>query len=221
MDTEHLRADLDAFIEGDAVDHAFLSHQQSSIDPDDPTPAEIDGLLQADNFLRRLRRLERDADDVRTIAAAEYERIKAWEDDRIAGIERYAEWLERTLTAFGIAYGKLNNVRTIKLPCGTIRLRKGRDKMEAQHLDVFAEWARETHPEWLKVTTEARVADVKSGTTIGPVIEGVTPPEGAKLCSAIDDVSGEVVPGVVYLVPVGDTVSVTPNQGDAGEDDGR
>lgn len=220
MSDEHLRADLDTFIEGDAVDRAFLTLQQSSLDEHDPTPAVIDGLLQADSFLRRLRRLERDADDVRSVAAAEYERIKAWEDDRLAGIGRYQEWLERSLAGFMVAYSATAGTRTVKLPCGEIRLRKGRDKMESQQPDVFADWAAEAHPEWLKVTTEPRIADIKKATKVGSVIEGVTPPDGVRLHNAVDE-AGEIVPGVVYLVPINDVVSVVPNTGDAWEDDGR
>lgn len=206
---DDLRDELDAFMEGDEL----------LAPPTDLTPVEIDGLDQANRFLRRLARLERDADEVHELARAEFERIAAWEADRMSGIERTQEWLEGSLEGFLRAYSRATGNKTVKLPCGTLALRKKQPRLVEANVVTLADAVRDEHPDWLNTTTKAGIASIKGATKPGPQIDDdderlvrVDVPPDYTAHEAVVESSGEVIPGVVYLVPIVDTANVSPRR---------
>lgn len=170
----------------------------------DPSEFQVEGQQQANRLLRRLARLNADAEVVETVAADERQRIDDWVRDRMAGIDRGRRWLTATLEGFARANHAAGGGQSLKLPAGTLKLSKGRASVEVDE-------AGGELPAGLVERGLVRVAPDKAAIARelveGPEL-GVT--GGRRIFAAVDK-TGEVVEGVVFSRPEDLTFKATPN----------
>lgn len=194
-----LMDDLDAYVAGD--DQV----------PEDGPPPPPDNADEANQILRRVGRLEREAESIEKLAQSELDRIEAWRDDRILGVERALAFQVSTLEGWMRAQNTSDPKRkTINLPNGQLRVRPKRVTIYVHD----AATAIAAHPEWdsTKPTFDRQTAGplLREGPALGDgEWSGETPPTGFHYCIAttipdVDKTTGEVIPGVmvpgIYLV---------------------
>lgn len=118
--------------------------------PDDDETGDVPtlaGTEQANRMLDRLRLLGRDAGDVRALAAAERERIDAWEADRLSGIGREVERAEKALEQFMRAHHAAGGGVTLNLPSGELKLRANKLRLVVTDDAEAVAWCEEHAPD--------------------------------------------------------------------------
>lgn len=166
---------------------------------------------EADLLLRRLARLDREADRIREVVAKEQAHLAVWRENRLNGIDAKREWLWRSLEGWTRVACTERRVRSIALPAGRLGLRAGRKRVETWQ---DAEAIGREHPDLVRTETTVLRSAVGRACRVGPVVgdpetcEGVDIPDGYHLHHAVND-HGEVVEGVGYLVPAEDVFYAT------------
>lgn len=185
---------------------------------------------RANRILRRIRWRERERGQVVAVARAERDRIDAWERDRLETIDNDIAAAGRVLDGFMRAVGARENMRTLKLPNGELRLRPPSTRVNVEDADAFLVWAQEHVAIRLAakledMTPASMVEDVLRALFAEPLLRAKIEPakdaikkatkagptrsthEDVELLSAViaaGDFAGEVVPGVLIERATGD-----------------
>lgn len=187
-------ADLDEFVEG------------GDLPPDDEPLPPIEGQEQADIWLRRLARLNGESEQIGALAAVEIDRLTAWRDDRLSGVVRDAQRIERhvELWARATLTGKR---KSLSLPWGTPSLRQRSRSVSVTDDAAFEQWALANDRELLLLPGKTRQPDkraVAESFEVGPLIEADDDTKRHSLVTR----EGEQVPGVVIAVGARDSFSI-------------
>lgn len=193
MTATDLRADLSEHLAGDFAE----------LDPDhDPAPV-LDNVEHADWALRKLSAVHTQMRQVEALAADEVRRIEAWKAGRLETLEKQAAYWTQTLEAWHRAVVERGGAKTQTLPCGTLRLRAGRAKVEA-----LGDPSDSVPERLVRVSRKWDRTAVAKATTPGPVADDFDAPDGFVAHFAVTT-DGEVLGDVVLLVPVADSFSVS------------
>lgn len=157
---------------------------------------KVDTLEKAAAVMRKYRALAQRVQEIKDLAAAERDRIGAWEDRATAPVMSQMEFYEGHLQAFAMMQ-RADGRKSVSLPDGDIKTRVSAPSFEVDRA-VFLEWAQEQkRDDVMRVSFAPDMAAIK----------GAFLPDGGV---AVDPVSGEVVPGLVP-VPERVTVSLAPD----------
>lgn len=196
--------------EFDALD-AWLSGEAplpTTPDRDDPPgwSCTLEGAGQADMILRRLARIARNRAEVQQVYDTERARLEAYRDDRMAGLDRMSTWLADGIEGYMRARFEETGSKTLTLPTGVLRLRDGQPSVIAD--DTIAEVGAARHlaevsPEYVRANYDLDRNAIKEACQPGPRIEDpdFDVPDGTDAYEAVNTTTGEVVPGVVFIVP--------------------
>ena len=131
--------------------------------------------IQADQALGAIGTLEDQMADVNTLADDEIKLIEQYRQSEIARVEKKLSWLVFNLENFARKHSAQTNEKTLRLPHGTLALRKGRDKVEIENLEQFLKIAAKYN--LLRTTPEEHVPDLKALsaylTRTGEILPGV------------------------------------------------
>lgn len=120
--------------------------------------------------------------------AAEWQRIaEAFNHTIDFFTDRLAEW--------GIAQRDVIDMKTIKLPTGSIATRENKPRVVVDNADVLLEWARTNAPDAIKIVESVLISKL--------------PTAIANDGTVVDPESGEIIPGV-GVDPGGITATVKP-----------
>jgi hypothetical protein len=87
-------------------------------------PIRPESLERADRFGRRLLKVRQEAAEIKAAAAAERDRIRVWEELRLAAVHKQAAFFEQSLEMFSRAIAERTGAKSAPLPCGlTLTLR--------------------------------------------------------------------------------------------------
>lgn len=207
--------DLDAFV-------SELEHGDAE------RPTMDDDL--ANRMLRRLRRQQITAAEIKLVARAERERIEEWERARLESVAADQAGIERMLDGYMRVVEQRRKLRTLKLPNGELRLRPASTRVTIEDEDAFLEWALgraraaaleggDVSPAHfdaalaklraeplLRTKIEPAKDAIKKATELGPQR---SVHEDVELLAAVvkADDAGEVVPGVLIERSTGDAFS--------------
>lgn len=178
---------------------------------------------RANRILRRIRWRERERGQVVAVARAERDRIDAWERDRCEAIDNDIAAAERVLDGFMRAVGERENMRTLKLPNGELRLRPASIRVTVEDEAAFTRWAVERaavavgmNPATvaealealrgealLRTSVEPAKGEIRKATKVGPQR---SIHDDIELLAAVIKANdaGEVVPGVLIERATGD-----------------
>lgn len=184
--------DLDAHMADGLPDYAE--------DAEPPTLATIDEIERA---LRRLRVAQDRLSEVEQVAKSNVEAVQAWLHDRSSVLLREIDWHSQAVERWHREHARLGGTKTVSLPSGTLKLTKGRTKVEA-----LGEPADNAPAALVRTKREFDKRSVATSTSPGPIAEGVTAPGGSVAHWAVTP-DGERVENVVLLVPVADTFTVS------------
>ena len=106
----------------------------------EPTPLHLGSDSDADKRLRSLRYWQRKLDDVNAFAAEESYRIDAWQERQAQIIQKRIDWNKDALQFYMQGTGE----KTVDLPNGTLKMRKGRERVEVVLEETFIDWADKT-----------------------------------------------------------------------------
>lgn len=196
-----MQDDLDRFVAGEGEDH-------------DETLGEVDArgwdAEEANQRLRTLRRLQRQREDIAAVAAAELARITSWAEDRVAGIRKREEWYEQQLESWMRATERETGAKTVNLPNGDLRLRAGRERVDAGPTAVFelATMSNDEGMSFLRVEHRLEKAAVLARCEPGPVLDSWEAPDGFVAHAAVWKDAGQVLPDLAILVPTEPSFSV-------------
>ena len=164
---------------------------QSSSPVEDRFKIEDDG--GAEWALRRLAKLEERARGVKLLAEEEREKLKMWEESELHRLESDGEHLRDLLREY---HTRLlledDRRRTVRLPHGTMAIRKLPDKWEIDP-DAFLIWAKANAPALVKVVELPKLAEAKQA--LKPLSDLSAQVPGSVTAAVSED--GEIVPGVV------------------------
>lgn len=172
-------------------------------EPEDEAQPIVANDVDADRLLRRINRLDREADRVRHIVAVHRAHLAVWLEGQLETLGAKREWLWRSLEGWTRVACTERRVRSIALPAGRVGLRTGRSRVEAWREPEAIE--RE-HPYLVRVKTEVDRSAVGQMCQVGPVVDDpiicgeVDIPDGYYLHYAVND-HGELIEGVGFLVP--------------------
>jgi hypothetical protein len=156
--------------------------------------------LAAEKALRAVRFIDRQLARWEALAKAEHARIDAWLAETCNPLAGRREFFERCLEGYTRANHEATGAKSVKLPSGTLALRRTPDRVEplpdSKPQERFA-----------RVTVAWDKNRVKEATNPGPILEDYDPPEGFIAREAVDT-AGERVPGVVWLCRVEPSFSV-------------
>jgi len=133
---------------------------------------------------------DRLADD-EAVAAAEVARVNAWLADRRQRAERDLVWLTKALEVFARRSGE----RTVKLPNGTLRLRRSQPSAIFTDESAAAAWLFHHAPTAVETKRTVRKGVVKALFRAGPWQDAIVGEAHRVVAPLVDD-EGEVVPGV-------------------------
>lgn len=89
--------------------------------------------LRADDMLKVLSVLDSQMSDVNMLCDTEIARIEAYRQAELSRLDKKRSWITFNLDA----YIRESGEKTIRLPSGTIKLRKGRDKIVIVGMETF------------------------------------------------------------------------------------
>lgn len=181
-------------------------------EPDyDSAPPPLQDSDRVERTLRRLGRLQAEAEEVRAFAARQIATAQAWRDDRLAGIERAARWHEEQVEAWARATHREGGPKQVKLPSGVVRLTApGAPRVVAP--DVPDEMAAipfvAVDPSLVRTKFEVDKNQAKRLLRPAPHPCGEPDSDGFVPHHAVT-ADGEVVPGIVFLVGTRDSFSLS------------
>jgi hypothetical protein len=182
--------DLDDFIEGPA---------DLELMEGDPPP--IPDAMVANRKLRRMMRLDDNAHQINHWADVEIARIQDWRATRLNTITTERLWHARALEAFMRLHAAATRETSLALSNGKLRLRKRPKSTEVFDEKALVEWAKVNRPDVLKSTV------VKSRLT-----DGATEIVDGELGNLVDNLTGEMIPGVHTVHPSESRFYVDPGE---------
>ncbi|MCX6132976.1 MAG: host-nuclease inhibitor Gam family protein [Ignavibacteriales bacterium] len=114
--------------------------------------------LKADQLLMAVAKLESQMDDVNTLADDEIKLIEQYRKSEIERLDKKRSWLLFNVESFWRVQSEQTGEKTLRLPHGTLTLRKGRDKIEIDNLAIFLKIAPRNG--WLRTTPEKHEPDL-------------------------------------------------------------
>ena len=118
---------------------------------------ELD-LLKADQLLMAVSKLELQMNEVNKLADDEIALIENYRKNELERIEKKRSWLLFNLEGFTRQQCEANGSKSIRLPHGSLALRKGRDKVEVDNMDLFMKVAARYG--LLRITPEKKDPDL-------------------------------------------------------------
>jgi hypothetical protein len=147
----------------DILREAEVSEEQKLVELDQ---------LRADQMLMAIQKLEDQQAEVGKLVDSEMKLLEEYRDVENTRLERKANWLSTNLEH----YMRGLESKTVTLPHGTLKIRKGRDKVEVSDLDTF--FAAPGHEALVRVIPESYQPDLASiyghVKATGEVPQGVT-----------------------------------------------
>lgn len=206
-------------IADDLAEHLAGDYEFAAIEDGGQQLAPLEDDATVDRMLRRRSRLLTERARITDVASAEIQRIKAWEQDRTAGIDRQQEWVDRGLEGYARQVLPARGIKSLSLPNGTLRLTApGAPSMVVDELSTFVAWATDDeHPErdaLLRRTVDVEKADAKRAFRVGPRDEERSTDE-VDVFAAVD-ADGAIVPGLSLTKPAAARFSVVPPADTAG-----
>ena len=114
--------------------------------------------LKADQLLMAVAKLESQMDDVNKLADDEITLIEQYRKSEIERLDKKRSWLLFNVESFWRVQSEQTGEKTLRLPHGTLALRKGRDKIEVENMAVFMKIAPRNG--WLRTTPEKQEPDL-------------------------------------------------------------
>jgi len=114
--------------------------------------------LKADQLLMAVAKLESQMDEVNKLADDEIALIEAYRKSEIERLDKKRSWLLFNLEGFWRQQSEQTGEKTLRLPHGSLALRKGRDKIEIENMAVFLKIAPRNG--WLRTTPEKHEPDM-------------------------------------------------------------
>lgn len=151
---------------------------------------------QAAWAMRKLLSYQSKRDENARIAEAERQRIDAWLERQNAKDQSDVNYFTGMLVQYAERQRREEGRKSIETPYGTVKTRQGQPKWLIDEAE-FIPWARENHPEFVRVKEEADLSAMKKALEIAETDSLGT--------VAIDD-DGQVIPGVSVTPP---TISIT------------
>jgi hypothetical protein len=116
--------------------------------------------LKADQLLMAVAKLESQMDDVNKLADDEIQIIEQYRKSEIERLEKRRAWLIFNLENFWRQQSEQTGEKTLRLPHGSLALRKGRDKIEIDNIAIFMKIAPRNG--WLRTTPEKHEPDLQA-----------------------------------------------------------
>lgn len=197
-----LASDLAAWMSGETDD-------PDRFDVYDDDPPVVADLAEAERLGRRFARAHTELEEIAALAAAERDRITAWEDDRSAGPERVVRWVTRALDGFCRRAHPERRGRVWKLPSVVLRLTAPHASLVVDDDRAAVEFCRDRGLGDAVISHVSR-AELRRRVSPGPIVVDpeVTPDEFECYAAVTED--GEIVPGVHFESPRQPTFSVKP-----------
>ena len=157
----------------------FINDQEAiQLDINESNEYLINDKHQADYFVRLSKQCVEEMDEIKQYIEEERKRLNAILDDylidQIQAVEKRKSFYDDALEAY--AHRELDNTnkRSIKLPHGTIALKKQQPHYIYEDADII-EWAQESHPDLVKTTVpEPKVSiDKKKLKEQGTIMDGL------------------------------------------------
>jgi len=114
--------------------------------------------LKSDQCLMAISKLESQMNDVNKLADDEIKLIENYRKNELERLEKKRSWLLFNLEGFARQQLEQTSEKTMRLPHGTLALRKGRDKFEIIQMPVFLKVA--SRYGLLRTTPEEQVPDM-------------------------------------------------------------
>ena len=144
---------------------------KESEEADQKTRIEVDK-LRADQLLAAIAVLETQMNDVNDLVDKEMQLLEQYRSSELARLDKKRSWLVFNLEGFARSTGE----KTIRLPHGILKLRKGRDRVAVVVMEEFLKKAQalgflRTVPESYTPDTQAVLAHIKRTGEVPPGIE--------------------------------------------------
>lgn len=193
-----------------AAEYDDLDHTLSGPEPDfDAAPEAPQGAEHADWLLRRLARTRRHTADVRTVAAAERDRIDTWEAGRLDQLVKQEAWLTDALAQYHRAVlAREPKRKSIDLPFGKLVSRNQQPEWDIDP-DVFLPWAAEHAPELVNPGTPKPPVPAPDRAAVKKALVLPGDPKPGDLVHPVTP-DGVVPPGVAVLIREPKFVAETP-----------
>lgn len=166
-------------MELDDYDGEEQAHEPGSFQVTDDTKAAW--------AMRKMRAVQVRIDEAVRVATAEHERIEEWLSRITGPLLEDRAYFEGLLVAYATRERGAGR-KSIDLPHGSVRSRTVSASFEADGTEDFMEWAREHHPEWIRVKESFDVKAIKDATTVEPT---------GTLGPVVVTKDGEIVPGLI------------------------
>lgn len=178
----------------DEFELALADDADVDFDTEPAPPLDHD---QASRWLRHVCRLDREEREVSALAAAERQRIAAWEDARVERIRRERAWFERSLEQYQRAAVAGGGALTLQLPNGTLKLHAQQPTWEYADEPAFLAWAEEHHPELVRRPDPPPPAPDRNAVKKALNVAGIKDAAPNSALLAVDPDTGEAVPGLI------------------------
>jgi hypothetical protein len=120
---------------------------------------ELDA-LKCDQLLMAVAKLESQMDDVNKLANDEIKLVEQYRQTEVERLEKKRSWLLFNLEGFWRQQSEATGEKTLRLPHGSLALRKGRDKVEIENMAIFLKIAPRNG--WLRTTPEKHEPDLQA-----------------------------------------------------------
>ena len=172
----------------------FLNAEEAKeLNIDESNEYLINDRHQADYFIRQSKQCQEDIDQINEYVEEERRRYNALLDnyliEQVQAIERRKKFYDDALEAYTHRELDGSNKRSMKLPHGTLALKKQQPHYTYSEEELI-EWAKELVPEIIKTTVpEPKISiDKKKLKEVGIILDGVL------------YINGEQVPGVEIII---------------------
>ena len=116
--------------------------------------------VQADQALAAVSKIEYAMSEVNKLADEEIKLIEQYRASELARNEKKLSWLVFNLEAFMRRHKDATEEKSLRLPHGTLTLRKGREKVEVENMEEFLKIAPRYN--LLRTTPEEHAPDLKA-----------------------------------------------------------
>lgn len=193
--------------------------------PDDAEPVDIEEVEEANRWMRRRRRLERQRDEIKAVGKAEVALVKAFTDRRVASLQSSIDYVTRSLDTWHRRQWREGGPASRTLPAGRVGLTRVTvgsadvpDSIDEATAAKLEELGLEVKVTYSLTATEAK-SKLKPGGVTGLANEkGLVPHEAIAIVTdeATGEVTETVVDDVTLWVPPADLYrfGVTPNKTD-------
>lgn len=143
--------------------------------PEERERFKIESKDQAIWALRKIAQAKANQDENTQAAQAEIDRITAWRDEENEKLQRSISFFESLLHEFFLQLRESDpKLKTMKLPHGTIKMRKQQPQYEYDE-EILLSWAKENLPEAVVIKESVAKTPVKKHIQeTGEVVPGVT-----------------------------------------------